>query len=243
MEFAQTFDGSQATVKRLNITVSEESSSQITGLSRQGERWYKNFRIAAKSWSPFLKEPSPLLDLRRGIHRDALSPQNEVVFFLQKFITCEGRFSVVYHYHVRILMHLIGCKPLNMPYYLHKSSTKMAESMRKKKSPDTALYHKGFIMMILNAELERLGVPWSTFVGQATTKPQATVLPPKKKLSQMRGGMTPWCRRSTRISKRVMGSRSHCAHVLFLDQWDPCSHFVPEAKGPDRGRKEKVRHT
>jgi hypothetical protein len=84
-------------------------------------------------------------------------------------------------------MHLTGDKPLNMPYYLHKSLTKMVESMRKKKSPDTALYHKGFIMMIINAELERLGVPWSTFAGQATTKPWARVLPPKKELSSNKG--------------------------------------------------------
>jgi len=97
------------------------------------------------------------------------------MFFLQKFITCEGRFSVAYNYHVRILMHLKhlkGDKPLDMPYYLHKSLTKMGESLRKKKSLETALYHKGFIMMIINAELERLGVPWSTFARQVTTKPQ-----------------------------------------------------------------------
>jgi hypothetical protein len=83
MKFAQTFDGYQTMVKRLNITVSKESISQITHLARQGERWYKNFRIAAESRSPYLKEPSPLPDLRRGIHRDALSPPwNEVVFCL-----------------------------------------------------------------------------------------------------------------------------------------------------------------
>ena len=33
MEFAQSFDGSQATMRRLDILMSEESLSRITGLS------------------------------------------------------------------------------------------------------------------------------------------------------------------------------------------------------------------
>jgi hypothetical protein len=159
--------------------------------------------------------------LRRGIYGDALSPSwNEVVFFLQKFITCEGRINVAYRYHIKLLMHLTGGKPLNMPSYLHKSLTKMAESMRKKRSLETALYHKGFIMMIINAELERLGVPWSTFAGQIATKPRARVLPPKKELSQRRESMTPRCRRSTRMSKKVMGS-------------NPIIHSATESEGEE----------
>jgi hypothetical protein len=83
MEFAWSCDGSQATVRRLDILVSEESLSRVTGLSLQGEKWYKNFKVAPESWIPFLKAPSPLPDLRRGIARDTLSsPWDEVVFHL-----------------------------------------------------------------------------------------------------------------------------------------------------------------
>jgi hypothetical protein len=74
LEFAQSFNGRQATVRRLNILVSEESISRITSLPLQGERWYKNFKIPAENWAQFLKKPSPLPDLRRGIHIEALCP-------------------------------------------------------------------------------------------------------------------------------------------------------------------------
>jgi len=49
MEFAQSFDGKQATVRRLNILMSEESMSRITTLALQGEKWYKNFKVAPES--------------------------------------------------------------------------------------------------------------------------------------------------------------------------------------------------
>jgi len=142
--------------------VSEESMGRITGLPLQGERWYKNFKIAPENWAQFLTIPSPLSDLRRVIPRAALcSPWDEVVFCLQKLITCEGRYSLAHHYHVKIFMHLKGQKLFNMPYYLHKSLSKMAEFMRKKRNPNTALYHKGLIMMIINEESERMGISWT----------------------------------------------------------------------------------
>jgi hypothetical protein len=206
LEFAHNFNGRQTTVRRLTLIVSEESMSKITKLPLQGEKWYKKFKIALENWAQFLKIPSPLPDLRRGIPREALcSPWDEVVFHLQKFITCEGRYSLVHHYHVRILMHLVGEKPMNMPYYLHKSLSKMSEFMRKKKRPETALYHKGLIMMIINAELERMGISWSTFMGQPLTKPRARILPPKKRSTE---ATTVGCRRSTRVSRKVLGTTS-----------------------------------
>jgi len=59
----------------------------------------------------------------------------------------------------------------------------MAEFMREKKNLQNALYHKGFMMIIINVELERMGVPWSTFMGQTVTKPRARIIPPKKRPS------------------------------------------------------------
>jgi hypothetical protein len=115
---------------------------------------------------------------------------------------------MAYHYHIKILMHLIGEKALNMPYYLHKSLTKMVEFMRKKRNPEIALYHKGLIMIIINVKLERVGVPWSTFMGQTVTKPRNRVLPPKKRPGQKEEATISGCRRSTRVSRKIMGTIS-----------------------------------
>jgi hypothetical protein len=98
-----------------------------------------------------------------------------------------------------------GEKPMNMPYYLHKSLSKMSEFIRKKKRPETSLYHKGLIMMIINAELERMRISWSTFMGQPLTKPRAIILPPKKRSIE---ATIVGSRRSTKVSKNVLGTTS-----------------------------------
>jgi hypothetical protein len=51
-------------------------------------------------------------------------------------------------------MHMKEDKLLNMSYYLLKSLTKMVEAIRKRRILETTLYHIGFIMMLINAELE-----------------------------------------------------------------------------------------
>jgi hypothetical protein len=100
-----------------------------------------------------------------------------------------------------LLLHLRGGKPLSMPYYLHKSLSKMVEFLRKKRNPETTLYHKGLIMMVISEELNRLGVSWSTFMGSKLSKPKMRTLPPKKRLE----GVTIGYRRSTRVSQKVLG--------------------------------------
>jgi hypothetical protein len=99
-------------------------------------------------------------------------------------------------------MHLVGEKPMNMPYYLHKSLSKMSEFMRNKKRPKTALYHKGLMMMIINEEPKRMGISWSTLMGQPLTNPRARILPPKKRSTK---ATAVGCR-STRVSRKVLGT-------------------------------------
>ena len=109
---------------------------------------------------------------------------------------------MVHHYHIGLLLHLRGEKPLSMPYYLHKSLSKMAEFLRKKRNPKTALNQKGLIMLVISEEMNILGVSWSTFMGSTLTKPKMRTLLPKKRLE----GVTIGCRRSTRVSPKVLGT-------------------------------------
>jgi hypothetical protein len=51
---------------------------------------------------------------------------------LKKFITSEGRYGLVFLYHVHLLMVFIGFK-LNVPFYLHMSMQKMAKFYQRKK--------------------------------------------------------------------------------------------------------------
>jgi hypothetical protein len=107
----------------------------------------------------------------------------EKLFFVQKFIICEGRFSMAYHYHIKILMHLMEEKPLNMPFCLPKILTKIVANVRKRQNPESGLYHRGLIKMLISTELDKLSIPWDVFSRGIRTKPLAMVLPPKSQLA------------------------------------------------------------
>jgi hypothetical protein len=49
--FAQSFDGSKAKIGDLQLEVTEDSIAQATGLSQEGERWFKNAKIEGVPWN------------------------------------------------------------------------------------------------------------------------------------------------------------------------------------------------
>ena len=48
-----------------------------------------------------------------------------------RYFTCEGRYSRIYSYHIRLLMHFTKVKMMNLPYYLFGSIGKMASLVKK----------------------------------------------------------------------------------------------------------------
>ena len=83
----------------------------------------------------------------------------DLAFLIQKFLTCEGRFSLIFLYHIKLLMHLKGEKPLNIPYYFLNILTKMAKSIqRQTKNVERSLYHHGLIKLVVKHEISKKGI-------------------------------------------------------------------------------------
>ena len=88
-------------------------------------------------------------------------PWDEIVYIIQKFITCEDRFSIVYLYHIKILQHLKGDCEINMPYFLLQSLSKMAKDVqRRAKDKMTSLFQCGLIKIIIKHELQKKNLTW-----------------------------------------------------------------------------------
>jgi hypothetical protein len=63
----------------------------------------------------------------KGTPITLFKPQWHVLLLIIKqFITCEGRYGLVFLYQVRMLMVFLGFK-LNMPFYLFMSLQKMSK--------------------------------------------------------------------------------------------------------------------
>jgi hypothetical protein len=103
---------------------------------------------------------------KKGIPRSWLiHPWDELAYLTQKFITCEGIFSIIYLYHIKLLQHLKSDCEINMPYFLLQSLSKMAKAVQKQwRNTERSLYYCGFIKMIIIHELHKQNLTWQQFI-------------------------------------------------------------------------------
>ena len=96
-------------------------------------------------------------------------PWNEVSYQLIKYISCEGRYSVEYGYHFRLLEELIfGAKTppyhrLSIPYFLLQSL--IDSSIKVQEGDSQQLAHHGLIRILIEDSLQNLRIPiqWLVF--------------------------------------------------------------------------------
>ena len=74
---------------------------------------------------------------------------------IHRYVTCEGRLSFAYVYHLRLMTVFLG-RPINLPYYLVQSMTKMSAAIKKgPKNIGQSLYHHGLVTMPVEMELSK----------------------------------------------------------------------------------------
>jgi hypothetical protein len=79
-------------------------------------------------------------------------------------VTCEGRYGLVFYFHIRFLMVFLGFR-LNMPFYLLRSLSKMAKFYQRKiGNPEANLFHHGLIRILIEYQLVQIGDTWDAFV-------------------------------------------------------------------------------
>ena len=104
---------------------------------------------------------------KKGIVSQSLpQPWNQVTVFLKKYITCEGRYQVVYHYEFPLLSHLHHRALLNIPYYFLKELHHMAWFVQATKHPLTSLTHHVLIKIIILRTIAQHNITWGQFTAQ-----------------------------------------------------------------------------
>jgi hypothetical protein len=87
---------------------------------------------------------------------------HDLLAIVKQFVTCEGRYGLVFLYHLWLLMSFIDF-PLNMPYFLLRSLYKMAKHFKREKA-DSSLFHHCLIKIIMVHQLKLNGNCWDTFL-------------------------------------------------------------------------------
>jgi len=159
-QFSFTFNGEKALIGNFSFRVSEDTIAQAIGISPEGEKYFKTKQFKEKSWTQFMSRSRvSSVNWKKGVPRSWLMhPWDEMVYILQKFITCEGRYSIVYLYHIKLLLHLKKQCVISIPYFLLQILTKMSKTIQKQKgNEDKSLYHFVLIKILIEHELQRRG--------------------------------------------------------------------------------------
>jgi hypothetical protein len=85
--------------------------------------------------------------------------------FIQKYFTCEGRFNTVSQYHIRLLLLFTRKEIMNLPLYVFRSIGKVVDRVQaKSKKVDTSVFHSGLINMLVMEDLSKKNIDWETFL-------------------------------------------------------------------------------
>jgi hypothetical protein len=110
------------------------------------------------------------------IHKDIIWKRDIPMSFLEPkwhsllkeifvYITCEGRYNRVMFYHFNRLNHFTGRDRINLPFYFHKTLTKMARQVKIKPTKVASrLSHHGLITLLIKESLKKKQVTWNYFL-------------------------------------------------------------------------------
>jgi hypothetical protein len=144
-EFSLSFNGIEAKVGNMQFQVFEDTIVVATEIPSHGEQWFKGMQLDLACYHEFLKPEFRDTDFGATIPRELLlENHSNLLRVIQRFFKCEGRFTRVYQYHIRILMHFTGRKALNIPYYLFRILGKMVDRVQVRKdqgNPTSSILH------------------------------------------------------------------------------------------------------
>ena len=121
--FIETFDGEKVKIGSQTFNITETIIARETHTSATGDSWHKNNKTLLKvDANVYLKPEHEHIGWTPTIHISYFKPEwKHVITTFQHYIICEGRFFTVHKYQMRFLVHISGAKPMNLPFFLHRS--------------------------------------------------------------------------------------------------------------------------
>lgn len=156
-------------LKGLTLELTTDFISRITSLLL-GLPWSKEEKTLRQVAKKTRFQPEEdLVENKNGVGRIILPPWIEVSYQIMKYITREGRFSIIFGYHFRLLhelrygMDLPTVRKLNLPYFLLQSLIECGTKLNAG-VPDQ-LSHHGLIKLLVEDALHTYTIPiaWEIF--------------------------------------------------------------------------------
>ena len=149
--FALNFNVKKEIIGWDEFEVDEALIAEVTELPRTGENWFKTTVTKDIEFRSYLKPEHKCLIWKKDIPISFLEEKwQHLLKVILVYITCEGKYSRVMIYHFKLMNHFTGRSPLNLPYYLHRSLTKMAHQVKAKPNKvEGRLSHQCLIKILI----------------------------------------------------------------------------------------------
>jgi hypothetical protein len=231
-------------VGELEFEVMEKFISEEIQLPTTGQRWTKGQHVDKNLCTQLLKPQYRETQWSEGTSRSWLEPQwAQLLAILQHYLMCEGRYTIVFPCHARLLLHFKGNHLLNIPFFLLKSLKKMAEQVRKAKDFRGSLFHFGLVKIFIKSALSKKKETWDMFTVKtlASSKSKDRSVkpaPPQKKLNSRK-------KRVKTLTKVCADPKNIPDSTIEASAGDPDSEHSFDAHGSDgvETNNETVKNT
>ena len=149
----------------LKFELTRELIKEATGIVVDGELWFKKIPFTFNS-KDFLLPEVETLDWGKGVQLQNFKPEwREAIRVLQSYITCEGRFALLFKYQISFLHHLNQDSKMNLPFFFLKSLHKISDRVKGHKDhTQQSIFHHGLIKLIVSKVLQKKGRTWEHFL-------------------------------------------------------------------------------
>jgi hypothetical protein len=160
LQFARNLQENHSVVAGVRISVTEQDISAVSGLPMNGTRQFSRKHIIGDVQQSFFLAGEGIILKGRGVQLSSLPPPwPEVARFIKHYLTCEGRYQVVYQHDFLLLSHLRHNRRVNIPYFLLGCLKNMAHYCRRAKDPTQSLTHHRLVQLLINRGFEQQNHP------------------------------------------------------------------------------------
>jgi hypothetical protein len=160
LQFAHNLQDNHSVVAGVRIAVTEQDISAVSGLPMNGTQQFSHKHIIGDVQQSFFLAGERIVLKGRGVQLSSLPPPwPEVSRFIKHYLTCEGRYQVVYQHDFLLLSHLRHNRRVNIPYFLLGCLKNMAHYCRRAKDPTQSLTHHRLVQLLINRGFEQQNHP------------------------------------------------------------------------------------
>jgi hypothetical protein len=160
LQFALNLREHHSVVNGVRISVTEEDIAAVSGLPTDGARIFSQKHTIKDAQQNFFLPEEQVILKGRGIQLSSLPPPwPGVAKFIKHYLTCEGRYQVVYQHELLLLSHLRHNRHVNIPYYLLGCLRNMVPYCQKAKEPILSLTHHRLCQLLINRGFQQQNHP------------------------------------------------------------------------------------